>query len=98
MLIQRFLNYGREFRHKSRVLPGWEELEKQEAKMCVCVLVTQLCLMLSDPMNCSPPGSSVHGILQAGILEWVAMLSSSGSSQPRDQTWVFCIAGRFFTI
>ena len=43
----------------------------------------QSCLTLWDPMNCSPPGSSVHGILQAGILEWVAIPSSRGSSQPR---------------
>ena len=46
----------------------------------------------------SPPGSSVHGILQARILEWVAIPFSRGSSQPRDQTWVSCIAGRFFTV
>ena len=43
---------------------------------------------LCDPMDCSPLGSSVHGILQARIREWVAMPSSRGSSQPRDQTWV----------
>ena len=43
----------------------------------------QLCLPLSNPMDCSPPGSSVHGILQARILEWAAMPSSRGSSQPR---------------
>ena len=49
-------------------------------------------------MDCSPPGSSLHGILQARILEWVAMPSSRGSSQPRDQTQVSVIAGRFFTI
>ena len=48
-------------------------------------------------MDCSPPGSSVHGILQARILEWVAMPFSRGSSQPRDGTWISCIAGRFFT-
>ena len=48
-------------------------------------------------MDCSPPDSSVHGILQARILEWVAIPFSRGSSQPRDQTWVSCIAGRFFT-
>ena len=48
-------------------------------------------------MDCSPPGSSVHGILQARILEWVAISFSRGSSQPRDQTWVSCIVGRFFT-
>ena len=44
------------------------------------------------------PGSSVHGILQASILEWVAISYSTGSSQPRDQTQVSCIVGRFFTI
>ena len=48
-------------------------------------------------MGCSLPGSSIHGLLQARVLEWVAMLSSSGSSQPRDRTWVSCFAGRFFT-
>ena len=46
----------------------------------------QSCPTLSDPMDCSPPGSSVPGILQARVLEWVAMPSSRGSSQPRDQT------------
>ena len=50
------------------------------------------------PIGCSPPGSSVHGILQARILERVAMPSSRGSSQPRDQTHVSCIAGGFFTV
>ena len=50
---------------------------------CACV-----CQASCDPMNCSPPGFSAHGSLQAGILEWVAMPSSRGSSQPRDQTCV----------
>ena len=49
-------------------------------------------------MSYSPPGSSVHGILQARILEWVAMPSSRGSSQPGDWTWIFSTAGKFFTI
>ena len=49
------------------------------------------------PVDCSPPGSSAHGILQARILEWVAISFSKGSSQPRNQTQVSCIAGRFFT-
>ena len=49
-------------------------------------------------MDCSPPGSSVHGILQARILEWVAIPFSRGSSWPRDQTRVSHLAGRFFTI
>ena len=48
-------------------------------------------------MDRSLPGSSVHGILQAGILEWVAIPFSRGSSRPRDWTQVSCIAGRFFT-
>ena len=47
----------------------------------------QLCLTLWDPMDCSPPGSSVHGILQARILEWIAMPSTRGSSRPRDQMY-----------
>ena len=50
--------------------------------------VTHSYLTLCDPMDCSPPGSSVHGILQARILEWVAISSSRGSSWPRDQTHV----------
>ena len=52
---------------------------------CFC-LAAQSCPTLCDPMDCSPPGSSVHGVLQATILEWVAMPFSKGSSQPRDQT------------
>ena len=62
---------------------------------CVC-LVTQSCPTLCSPMDCSPPDSSVLGILQARILEWVAMPSSRGSSQPRYHTQVSHIAGRFF--
>ena len=50
-----------------------------------------------DCMNCSPPGSSVHGILQARILEWVAIAFSRGSFPSRDRTWAVCIAGRFFS-
>ena len=61
--------------------------------MCARVLITQLCLTLCNPMDGSPPGSSVHEIFQAGILEWVAMPSSRGSSQLRDWTWVSCISG-----
>jgi len=56
------------------------------------VFVVQSCPTLcNDPMNCSPPGSSVHGILQARILEWVAISFSRGSSQPEDWTHVSCI-------
>ena len=57
------------------------------------------CSVLSnswDPMDCSPPGSSVHRILQVRILEWVAISFSKGSSWPRGWTQVSCIAGRFF--
>ena len=66
--------------------------------MCVCVLVTQLCLTLCNLTNCSPPGFSVPGILQARILEWIAIPFSRGSSRPRDRTLVSCTASRFFTI
>ena len=64
----------------------------------VKVLVTQSCPALFNAMNCSLSGSSVHGILQGRILEWVFIPFSRGSSRPRDRTWVSCTAGRFFTI
>ena len=67
-------------------------------RMDLCVCVTQLCPTLCNPLDCSPPGSSVHEILQARILEWGAIPFSTGSSQPRDQTWVSHFAVRFFTI
>ena len=57
-----------------------------------CYLVTKSCLTLCDPMDCSPSGSSVHGILPGRILEWVAISSSRGSFWPRDQTSVSCIS------
>ena len=59
--------------------------------LCVWVLVAQLCLTLCNPMNFNPPGFSVHGILQARILEWVAISFSRESSQPRGQTQASCI-------
>ena len=62
------------------------------------MLVTQSCLLLCNPKDCSLPGSSVHGIFQARILEWVASSFSRGSSPPRDGTRVSHIAGRFFTV
>ena len=64
--------------------PG-DESESEVAQLTLC-----------NPVDCSPPGSSVHGILQARILEWVAISFSRGSSRPRDQTWVSCIGGRRF--
>ena len=60
-------------------------VKKDKGKM----LVAQLCLTLCDPMDCSPPGSSVHGILQARILQWLAISFSRGSSPPRDQTLIW---------
>jgi len=57
---------------------------------CCCCLVTHLCPTLCNPMDCSPQGSSVHGISQASILEWVAISSSRGSSRPRDWTRISC--------
>ena len=65
---------------------------------CVCVLVAQSCLTLWNLMDCNPPGSSVHRIFQARILEWIAIPFSRGSSRLRDQTWVPHIVGKFFTI
>ena len=62
------------------------------------MLVAQACLTLCDPVDCSPPGSSVRGILQARILQWVAIPFSRESAQPRDRSQVSCIAGGFFTI
>ena len=65
--------------------------------MCVCA---ESCPALCDPKDCSLPGSSVHGILQSRILEWVDLPSSRGSPQSRNQTYnscVSCIADRFFT-
>ena len=63
-----------------------------DQSVCCSVMLT-----LCDPMYCSLPGSSVHEILRARILEWVARPFSRGSFPPRDQTWVSCIANRFFT-
>ena len=70
-----------------RVLVG--QNKNYHIPVCVCALC--------NPMDCSPPGSSVHGILQARILEWVAISSSRGSSRPRDRTSISALAGGFFT-
>ena len=60
--------------------------------------VAQSCPTLFDPMDCSLPGSSVHGIFQAIVLEWIAISFSRGSSWPRDRTWVSRIVDRRFTV
>ena len=73
--------------------------------MCILILVhaklLQACPILCDPVDCSPPDSSVHGILQSRILQWVAMPSSRESSCPRDGNCVsillYQLAGAFFT-
>ena len=70
--------------HYSFILAQSLELSLKVLK----VLVAQLCPTLSDPIDCSPPGPSVLGILQARILEWVAIPFSRGSSRPRDQTHI----------
>ena len=60
---------------------------------CCCCLVTKSCQSLCNPVDCSPPGSSVHAISQTRIMEWLAISFSRRSSRPRDWTWVSCIAG-----
>ena len=64
----------------------------------ILCLVAQLCPTLCNPMDYSPPGSPINGDFPARILEWVAMPSSRGSSQPRKRAGVSCIAGGFFAI
>ena len=69
---------------------GWstEGVWHSSEESSVWVKSLQWCLTLCDPLDCSLPDSSVHGLLQARMLEWVAMLSSRGSSQPRDRTCI----------
>ena len=64
----------------------------------ITVKPAQSCPALCDPMSCSPPGSSVLGVLQAGTLGWVASRSSRASAEPKDRTWVSCIARGLFTV
>ena len=64
----------------------------------VTAIAAQSCLTLWDSMDCSPPCSSIHGVFQARVLEWVAIPFSRACSQPRDRTWVSHTAGRFFTL
>ena len=81
----------------SRIQEGWTSLDFWDVQCMLRAKSLQLCPTLGDPIGCSPPGSSVHGILQARILEWVARPSSKGSSQSRDGThipYVYCIGRR----
>ena len=75
-----------------------KDLLTKRPLVCVCALVAQSCPTLCDPMDCSPPGASVCGILQARILEWVAIPFLRESCQQRDWTQVSHMAGRFFAI
>ena len=80
--------------HKNQEV--WCDLGQKYRILIVVELVSHVRL-LCDSMDCGPPGSSVHGILQERILEWVGMPSSKRSSRPRDQTQGSWLAGRFFT-
>ena len=73
-------------------------MSRRPRRKGVCAKLLQSSLTLCDQGDCSLPGSSVHGFLQARILEWVALPSSRGSSQPRDRTQGFRIANGFFTL
>ena len=78
---------------------GWKSHLSTDIFICVPVQSLQSFLILCNPVDCSLPGSSVYGIFEARILEWVAIPFSRGSSGPRDLTCIFCgscIAGRFF--
>ena len=95
---------GRPTRCLSPAFPGLSfesDLFPSFTSVCLPAKSLQSCPAFWDPRDWSPPGSSLYGILQARILEWVAMLSSRASSQPRDRThisWGSCIAGRFLSL
>ena len=97
-------NWSRkEPQHFSFISLGGTQLEhgSQPSENEVKVIVAQLCQILCNPMDCSPPGSSVHRTSQARRLEWIAIACSRGSSQPRDRTQVSgtsYITSGFFTI
>ena len=74
------------------------ELTGSHSFSCVHAKLLQLCPTLCNPRDCSLPGSSIHGILQARTLDWVTMPSSRGSSWSRDRTCVSCIGGRCFNL
>ena len=75
-------------------LPSVNRLVNQKLSCCS----VKLCLILCDPMDCIPPGFSVHGILQPRILEWVAISSSRGSSWTMGGSWISCITGRLLCL
>ena len=84
--------------YELKILAYSKRLESSYNFWCVPVLVARSCLNLCNPVDCSQPGSPVHGIHQVRILEWIANPFSKRSSLPRDQTCVSCIADTFCTI
>ena len=82
---------GSQAKNALKMNVGWSTV------LCCYCLVAKSCPTLCDPVDCSPPGSSLCGISQVRILAWVAISFSRGSSWPRDQIQVCCIAGGFFT-
>ena len=93
--------YGNTQKIKKTTLQAVIEFDSATQVVCLSKIFAVLLLshvqLFCDPMNYIPPGFSVHGIFQAKIRGWVAISFSRGSSQPRDQTRVSCITGRFFT-
>ena len=77
-------------------LPTWVKSHTRHLHLMTESEVTQSCPPLCDPMVCSLPGSHVHGIFQARVLDWIAISFPRGSSRPRDRSWVSCIANRCF--
>ena len=100
--------HGRVIKRRGKYCVCWDQRGRKSqktkglgtchARKSIKVLVAQSCPTLCNPVDCNPPSSSVRGILQTRILEWVAIPFSRGSSWPRDWTWVSCFAGRFFTV
>ena len=87
--VTRFITYrSQEWSNKPSAVPSHREQVIREQVGCVHAKSLQSCLTLCDPMDCSPPGSSVHRISQARTLEWVAISSSRASSPPKDQTLI----------
>ena len=103
-IIYRYIWFMYEYQHIYTINPNYKEDVTQRRgglKILIWVKwseVAQWCPTLCDPMDCSPPGSSIHGILQARVLEWVAICFSRGSSWPRNRTWVSGTVGRCFTV
>ena len=92
-VLQNVVHWRREWQTTSVFLP-WEPMNSMKSES----EVSQSCPTLCDPMDCSLPGFSVHWILQAIVLEWIAISFSRGSSQSRDWTRVSRIVDRHFTI